>query len=258
MSTPGMSHARDLAGELSRVADWQRIYDTLYAAAAAGGDDFTGWTSSYDVGLYVDIDGPIDAELFAEAIRRCMQEYDTTRVRVFEVGGELRQRVEPIVPWELSRGDFGAEADPEAASLAWMRADMARVRPLGVPPHVTCALLHLGAGRNRWYVCVLSGRDRASRPGRPCGGPAPGVVQRRGAAGRAGPPLPRGARRLRWLRRHPAHRGRAAGGGSGPASPWSARASCIPTTRCVPRGRAPRRWSSPTTAGAGSTGRRRA
>ncbi|WP_084692185.1 class I SAM-dependent methyltransferase [Parafrankia elaeagni] len=48
MSTPGMSHARDRAGELSRVADWQRIYDTLYAAAGTDGDDFTGWTSSYD------------------------------------------------------------------------------------------------------------------------------------------------------------------------------------------------------------------
>ncbi|WP_217142904.1 non-ribosomal peptide synthetase [Streptomyces sp. AC627_RSS907] len=106
---------------------------------------------AYNLGIYVDIAGPLDLALLAEATRRFLDEADGFRVRVGEHEGELRQWVEPAGAWEQLFVDLSAEADPEAAAHAWMKADMARPRLPGHPPNLTSAVLRVAGQRHWWY-----------------------------------------------------------------------------------------------------------
>ncbi|MEU7469472.1 amino acid adenylation domain-containing protein, partial [Streptomyces sp. NPDC044984] len=106
---------------------------------------------AYNLGVYVDITGPLDLALLAEATRRFLDEADGFRVRIGEHEGELRQWVEPTGAWEQLFVDMSAEADPEAAAHAWMKADMARPRLLGRPPNLTSAVIRVAGQRHWWY-----------------------------------------------------------------------------------------------------------
>ncbi|MGC9382630.1 amino acid adenylation domain-containing protein, partial [Streptomyces sp. MH13] len=107
---------------------------------------------AYNLGVYVDITGPLDLALLAEATRRFLDEADGFRVRIGEHEGELRQWVEPAGAWEQLFVDVSAEADPEAAAHAWMRADMERPRLLGHPPNLTSAVIRVAGQRHWWYA----------------------------------------------------------------------------------------------------------
>ncbi|MFF6815491.1 amino acid adenylation domain-containing protein, partial [Streptomyces sp. NPDC012403] len=106
---------------------------------------------AYNLGIYVDIAGPLDLALLAEVTRRFLDEADGFRVRIGEHEGELRQWVEPAGAWEQLFVDVSAEADPEAAAHAWMKADMARPRLLGHPPNLTSAVIRVAGQRHWWY-----------------------------------------------------------------------------------------------------------
>ncbi|MFI6210226.1 amino acid adenylation domain-containing protein, partial [Streptomyces sp. NPDC051041] len=106
---------------------------------------------AYNLGVYVDIAGPLDIALLAEATRRFLDEADAFRVRIGEREGELRQWIEPDDTWEQLFVDVSAEADPEAAAHAWMRDDMARPRRAGHPPNLTNAVIRVAEERHWWY-----------------------------------------------------------------------------------------------------------
>lgn len=97
----------------------------------------------------VEIDGPLDADLFVEALRRAVGEAETLALRVSESDGVPVQRIslgtEPLVH-RLELTEDRAEA--------WMREDLARPVDLADGSLMTQALIRVGEGRHRWYQRV--------------------------------------------------------------------------------------------------------
>ncbi|MGC5264983.1 amino acid adenylation domain-containing protein [Streptomyces cyaneofuscatus] len=94
----------------------------------------------------VEIDGPLDGDLFAEALGRAVGEADTLAVRVSETDGTPVQHVThtELVVQRL-------ELTPEQAE-AWMREDLARPVDLASADGLmTQALIRVGEVRHWWY-----------------------------------------------------------------------------------------------------------
>uniref|UniRef100_UPI00210E8C6A non-ribosomal peptide synthetase n=1 Tax=Streptomyces sp. ODS05-4 TaxID=2944939 RepID=UPI00210E8C6A len=111
----------------------------------------------YNVGQYVAIDGPLDADLFEAALRRTVDEAEALTVRFAEdEAGEVWQTAAgaPYAGEVLRVLDHRAEADPEAAALAWMRADMDRPSDPAAEPLFAFALHRVGERRTLWYQRV--------------------------------------------------------------------------------------------------------
>ncbi|GLX23069.1 hypothetical protein Slala02_63510 [Streptomyces lavendulae subsp. lavendulae] len=104
------------------------------------------------IGEYLELRGAIDREAFEAAVRRTAAEAVAMNARFEEEDGEPRQRVEPLPHWEFPVVDVSGEPDPEAAALAWMRADLSRRMDLSRGPLFSYALLVLGPDRCHWYI----------------------------------------------------------------------------------------------------------
>ncbi|MGW0890423.1 amino acid adenylation domain-containing protein [Saccharopolyspora sp. NPDC002578] len=109
----------------------------------------------YNTSEYVEIHGPVDPELFADALTRVLAEADTLRIRVVETEDGPRQLIDR--PWEPSLPvvDVSGDADPMSAALRWMRGDLAEQVDLAVGgPEgrlFTAALLKPADDRWLWY-----------------------------------------------------------------------------------------------------------
>ncbi|MEU5371273.1 amino acid adenylation domain-containing protein [Streptomyces sp. NPDC005951] len=98
----------------------------------------------------VEIDGPLDPDLFVAALRRAVGEAETLALRVMETDGVPVQRVVPAAEPVVHRLEM-TEADAEA----WMRDDLARPVDLAAEGSLmTQALIRVGEGRHRWYQRV--------------------------------------------------------------------------------------------------------
>ncbi|MFD8727973.1 amino acid adenylation domain-containing protein [Streptomyces sp. NPDC059611] len=97
----------------------------------------------------VEIDGPLDADLFTQALGRAVGEAETLAVRVSEADGTPVQRVAhtELVVHRLELTDEQAEA--------WMREDLARPADLASADGLmTQALIRVGETRHWWYQRV--------------------------------------------------------------------------------------------------------
>ncbi|GAA4823433.1 amino acid adenylation domain-containing protein [Streptomyces ziwulingensis] len=98
----------------------------------------------------LEIDGPLDPEVFAAALRRVTGEAEALRVRVADTPDGPRQylpeSVEPPLTVDLASSPAEAEA--------WMRADLAEPFDLAAGPLFRQALLRVGEDRWLWYQCV--------------------------------------------------------------------------------------------------------
>ncbi|MFJ6138327.1 amino acid adenylation domain-containing protein [Kitasatospora sp. NPDC092286] len=109
----------------------------------------------YNTGDAVEITGPLDADLFEDALRRTLDEADAlTALVVTDRDGTPALRPRPGHTWPLHRLDLRAAADPAAEAEAWMRADLARPVDLTEGPLFTQALIRLADDRHWWYQRV--------------------------------------------------------------------------------------------------------
>ncbi|SEG92212.1 nonribosomal peptide synthetase DhbF [Saccharopolyspora kobensis] len=102
----------------------------------------------------VAIDGSVDPERFAAALRQAVAEVEALRIRICEDGAELGQVVEEPAEFELPVVDCTTAADPEARAMAWMRADLREPVDLtrGQAGRLwSAALFKLGERRWWWY-----------------------------------------------------------------------------------------------------------
>ncbi|MFI5856371.1 amino acid adenylation domain-containing protein [Streptomyces parvulus] len=99
----------------------------------------------------LEIDGPLDPELFAAALRRVAEEAETLRVRFEDTPRGPRQHVVPGPPAEPAVADLRAADDPDGEAEAWMRADLARPCDLTAGPLVRQALFRTADERWLWY-----------------------------------------------------------------------------------------------------------
>ncbi|POM23713.1 Dimodular nonribosomal peptide synthase [Actinomadura rubteroloni] len=105
---------------------------------------------AHNTAEYVEIHGAVDAGLFERALRATLAETDALNVRF---GGDDAHPWQLVAPgdWPLHRPDVAAEADPRAAALRWMRADLARAVAPETGPLFTQALITVGPGCALWY-----------------------------------------------------------------------------------------------------------
>ncbi|MEV8019152.1 amino acid adenylation domain-containing protein [Streptomyces sp. NPDC086554] len=102
----------------------------------------------------LEIHGPIDPALFAQALRQVVSEADALRVRIIE-GAEGPAQLEvtdPTLPLKVR--DLRAAADPDAEARAWMREDLATPFDLAAGPLFAHALFRVGDERWLWYQRV--------------------------------------------------------------------------------------------------------
>ncbi|MGH8919761.1 MAG: condensation domain-containing protein, partial [Actinomycetes bacterium] len=77
---------------------------------------------AYHLGLYLDLDGAVAAEVLRRALTQTLAEADGLRVTFAETGDEVRQLVHPAAEITLPLIDLGDAPDPDPAADAWIRA----------------------------------------------------------------------------------------------------------------------------------------
>ncbi|MFI6896629.1 amino acid adenylation domain-containing protein [Streptomyces sp. NPDC050256] len=99
----------------------------------------------------LEIDGPLDQELFAAALRQIVSETDALRVRVEDTPEGPRQTVAASAELPLTVHDLRDVPDADGEAEAWMRADLAEPCDLAAGPLFRHALFRVGQERWLWY-----------------------------------------------------------------------------------------------------------
>ncbi|UUN30044.1 amino acid adenylation domain-containing protein [Streptomyces sp. FIT100] len=99
----------------------------------------------------LDIDGPLDPDLFAAALRRVTAEADALRVRIENGPDGPRQHIRAAVELPLTVLDLHDGDGAELKAETWMRADLAKPCDLTTGPLFRQALFRVGAQRWLWY-----------------------------------------------------------------------------------------------------------
>ncbi|MET8544870.1 amino acid adenylation domain-containing protein, partial [Kitasatospora sp. NPDC004799] len=110
--------------------------------------------NAYNSAGYLDVRGPLDRARFRTALARLVEEAQCLRAQFLDVAGEPRQRLREVAELPLAEVDFTAEADPSAAALDWMRADLAKPYDPAGFPLFRLAVLTLGPDRAFFYLSV--------------------------------------------------------------------------------------------------------
>ncbi|KAA8885014.1 amino acid adenylation domain-containing protein [Nocardia colli] len=103
------------------------------------------------IAQYVELSGPIDLDLLADAARQAGREFGTGYLRLLEVDGQPYQFVDTTLDDSLLTLDLRGERDPEAAARAWMRAEYDAPLELTRDRLVRVAMLRLADDRWYWY-----------------------------------------------------------------------------------------------------------
>ncbi|MFI1018818.1 amino acid adenylation domain-containing protein, partial [Streptomyces sp. NPDC020965] len=111
-------------------------------------------SNAFNSAAYLDIRGPLDTARFRVALRGLVAEAECLRARFLDHDGEPVQRVEPLLVPPLTEHDMSGAADPEAAAIARMRADLTVPFSLADFPLFRTALFDVGPGRVFFYLCV--------------------------------------------------------------------------------------------------------
>ncbi|MFJ9852230.1 condensation domain-containing protein [Streptomyces sp. NPDC101150] len=110
---------------------------------------------AHTTAAHIEIHGPLDPVLFAEALHRTVGETDALRVRIEETPDGPRQFPLAIEPpghgFALHAADLVDLGDPDAVAHAWMRDDLARPFDLATGPLFRNALFRVGERRWLWY-----------------------------------------------------------------------------------------------------------
>ncbi|UOY87053.1 amino acid adenylation domain-containing protein [Bacillus glycinifermentans] len=105
----------------------------------------------YNTAEYVEINGPIDHELFEQALRRVIEDADTLHARFGEDDDGPWQVIDPSSDFPLHFVDVSAKKEPRKAAEAWMKDDLARPIDLSSGPLFTEALFKAAPDLFFWY-----------------------------------------------------------------------------------------------------------
>ncbi|MGW2486095.1 amino acid adenylation domain-containing protein [Streptomyces sp. NPDC001606] len=107
--------------------------------------------STFNVGDYLEIKGPVSAETLTLAHHRLSAEVEACRVTFAEGEDGPVQIVGDAPCWPLTRVDLRDRSDSRAAALAWMEADMGRRTDLVAGPLFSAALFLLADDHLLYY-----------------------------------------------------------------------------------------------------------
>ncbi|MEU1215511.1 amino acid adenylation domain-containing protein, partial [Streptomyces sp. NPDC005790] len=107
--------------------------------------------STYNQASYLEITGPLRADLLETALRRAVAETDALRMRfAADATGPVQYPYAPD-PFPFPVLDVTGADDPRAEAEAWMRAELARPVDLATGPTHAEALFRIGPDRHLWY-----------------------------------------------------------------------------------------------------------
>ncbi|MET8763298.1 condensation domain-containing protein [Lentzea sp. NPDC004782] len=109
---------------------------------------------SYNCAGYLDLSGPIDAELLRAAATRTLEDNDVARVRFMERDGVIRQLVGDLGAAAVSLVDLSAERDSTSAAHTRMTAVAKQAIDLHAGPPVTCHVLRVADDRVLLSLCA--------------------------------------------------------------------------------------------------------
>ncbi|WP_396454331.1 amino acid adenylation domain-containing protein, partial [Actinomadura sp.] len=104
------------------------------------------------IAQYIEIEGPVDHELFDRVARIAAHEAPAMNARLAEEDGVPRQILDPDASVSIPLVDLSGEPDPDAASRAWMRERMSAPLPLDGDRLFHTALLRLAPDLHRWFL----------------------------------------------------------------------------------------------------------
>ncbi|KLL97075.1 hypothetical protein NJ76_10145 [Rhodococcus sp. IITR03] len=106
------------------------------------------------IAQYVDVRGDFDPEIFADAGAATARELGTGMLRIFEVDGHPRQVIDHTLEDRATILDLRDEDDPEAAALAWMRAEYRTPLDMLEDRLIVCAVLRIADDRHFVYTRI--------------------------------------------------------------------------------------------------------
>jgi len=115
------------------------------------GARFASPDTNFNLAEAIDIEGPIDPDVFLAAMRQVTGEAEATRLSFVDTAQGPRQVVAPAFTREMPYLDFSGEADPLAAAQAWMQADFNRKDDLARDQLWMSALIRIAPERHVWY-----------------------------------------------------------------------------------------------------------
>ncbi|GAA1797257.1 amino acid adenylation domain-containing protein [Actinomadura chokoriensis] len=104
------------------------------------------------IAQYIEIEGPLDHELFDRVARIGAHEVLAMNARLEERDGTVHQILDPDASVSIPLVDLSGEPDPDAAARAWMRERMAEPLPLDGGRLFGTALLRLAPDLHRWFI----------------------------------------------------------------------------------------------------------
>ncbi|MFA1545317.1 amino acid adenylation domain-containing protein, partial [Actinomadura chokoriensis] len=104
------------------------------------------------IAQYIEIEGPLDHELFDRVARIGAHEAIGMNARLAEADGVAHQILDPDAAVSIPLVDLSGEPDPDAAAREWMRERMAEPLPLEGERLFTTALLRLAPDLHRWFI----------------------------------------------------------------------------------------------------------
>ncbi|CCK30251.1 amino acid adenylation domain protein [Streptomyces davaonensis JCM 4913] len=107
--------------------------------------------STYNQASYLEITGPLRADLLEAALRSAVAETDALRMRFAADTTGPVQVPYPPEPFPFPVVDLTDRDDPRAEAEAWMRAELARPVDLATGPTHAQALFRIGPDRHLWY-----------------------------------------------------------------------------------------------------------
>ncbi|KAA8883731.1 amino acid adenylation domain-containing protein, partial [Nocardia colli] len=102
--------------------------------------------------LYVELAGELDTVRLIGSFEQALDEFEVSRMRVFEVDGQLRQVVDETANSSVRQLDCTSVPDPVAAAQDWMRADYRAPIDLRHGPVVQGAIVRVAERRWFWYL----------------------------------------------------------------------------------------------------------
>jgi hypothetical protein len=109
----------------------------------------------YNISEYVEIHGSVDPNLFEIALTQAVGDTEAYRARFAEEIDGPRQIIDPPSEKSVPLFDVSAEADPQAAAEAWMKADLAKPIDLLRGPLFFFALFKAAPARFFCYLCMI-------------------------------------------------------------------------------------------------------
>ncbi|WP_189750764.1 condensation domain-containing protein, partial [Streptomyces tendae] len=110
-------------------------------------------SAAYNIAEYIEIHGAVDADIFEQAYRQTLRDFDSLRIRLREgEDGPYQIVADPDdVEWSLMVFDFTAEADPEVAARRVMLEDLHRAKDILRDPLFTSFLVKISEAKFIWY-----------------------------------------------------------------------------------------------------------